>query len=111
MKAYICNKTLKTNIKHALAQKAFKFSLITNPSDSKTKMKKKKGKSLRIQCHSYDKRYTVLFQISTQQQQTFIKIENPESNSNIFIKCLQQQSSSRPKKFFFKEPSPKRINE
>lgn len=38
MKNYIFNKTLKTNIKHALVQKAFKFSLITNESDSKTKI-------------------------------------------------------------------------
>lgn len=42
MKTYIFNKTLKTSIKHAIVQKAFKFSLITNASNSKTKIKKGK---------------------------------------------------------------------
>ena len=51
----------------------------------------------------------ILFLISTQQQ-TSITIENPESNSKFFIKCLQQQSSGRTQNFFFREPSPKRTN-
>lgn len=53
MKTYICNRTLKTNIKHALVQKAFKFSLITNASDGKTKIKK--GKILENLKNSFDK--------------------------------------------------------